>query len=62
LLLLFLAVYSIVIISPIKSISKFSFLKAAMTIIVFWILQITIFAIQITISKIIFKPFVNYIK
>jgi len=53
LLMLFLAVYSVVTTFPIKYISKFRYFKAALLVIVFWMLQI---AIQEVIHRVIFKP------
>jgi hypothetical protein len=55
----FLVVYFVVIIIPVKVITKFNYFKASLLVVAFWILQ---FSIQFIINKIIFRPLINVIK
>jgi len=51
--LLFLAAYSLVVIFPLKLISRFSYIKSSMLIAIFWVLQ---FLILLALRLTLFKP------
>jgi hypothetical protein len=56
---LFFAAYTLVAIFPLKLVSKFSYVKTLILVVIFWNVQ---FLIQIGLSLTIFRPCINYIR